>query len=178
MVTKTPAEKAAWRLTLPCRDIFQFLVQAHIAVMAAGRNLPRPHRLKHSAAILLGVAAPYKPAPVQIGTKLQKCLRQPFLQFQVQFLGVKGTKSRRIDDLRAASQAVQFHMARGMAAPPQLLADSSHLQGEIGSIAFKMLDFPTPEFPVKAESLPDILSRSSRKPSPVSALTHKVEKPA
>ena len=36
--------------------------------------------------------------------------------------------------------------------------------------AFKRLDFPTPEFPVNAESLPEISARSSSMPSPVSAL--------
>ena len=40
-----------------------------------------------------------------------------------------------------------------------------------------MLDFPTPELPVKVDNFPDIRPFKSSMPSPVSALTRKVGKP-
>ena len=40
-----------------------------------------------------------------------------------------------------------------------------------GSMAFRMLDLPTPELPVRAFSFPFMARRSSGRPSPVAALT-------
>ena len=49
---------------------------------------------------------------------------------------------------------------------------------KFGSRALRMLDFPTPELPVKAEILPASRPRSSSMPWPVAALTDKVGMPA
>ena len=50
---------------------------------------------------------------------------------------------------------------------PELLSSMGLLNQE----GLRMLDFPTPEFPVNTLSLPRICSRSASIPSPVSALT-------
>ena len=57
--------------------------------MAAGVDVPVPHRLQNAAPLLLGVAAPHEAALPQIGREFRKRLRQVLLQLQIHLLRVK-----------------------------------------------------------------------------------------
>ena len=95
--------------------------------MAALGDLARSDCFQYSAALLFRVAAAHKAAVVQIGSKLQKGLRQVVLEFQVQLLRVKGGKTGRVHHLRAASQAIELHMAGGVPTAAQGIADLPYL---------------------------------------------------
>ena len=78
---------------VPRAQVFQLVVQSHIAGMTALNDLSGFDRLKHRAAFFFCVTASDVAALFQIGTKLDEALRQLFLQLQPQFRAIKGTDS-------------------------------------------------------------------------------------
>ena len=100
--------------------------------MAAALDMPLLQRSQYGAALFLGVAAAHEAAFLPVGGELPKGLRQAMLQFQIQFVCFKGGETGRIHDLRSALQTEQFHMAGGVAAASQRVADLAHLNVEVG----------------------------------------------
>ena len=77
------------------------------------------------------MAAPHEAALPQIGRELRERLRQVLLQLQIHLLRVEGGKARRVDDPCLAAQREHLHMAGGVAAAAQRLADLPHRQRQL-----------------------------------------------
>ena len=136
---------------------------------SSGSYRPAPPPARRS--LLLGVAAPHEAALVQVGPELHEGIRQAALQLQVQLLRLKGGKARGVHHLRPQSRRNSSTCRVVWRPRPNAWLTSPTWRWNAGSRAFKMLDFPTPELPVKADTFPEISSRSRSSPSPVSALT-------
>jgi hypothetical protein len=109
---------------------------------------------QYGAALFLDMCAVRKPAHIDIGAKLDKQLLDRLFIGQLHHFRIEGGKSGRIRDDGAIFKPVELDMARRMPASAQLDADVADRYIEAGSSMFRMLDFPTPELPVKALTFP------------------------
>ena len=87
----------------------------------------------------------------QVGQEFSEPIHQLLFIRQPVTLDIESGKTRGIRHIAAILQLVELHLTGSMPAPAQLLTDLR---------ALSRLDFPTPEFPVKAEIFPRSNSRT------------------
>ena len=137
----------------PLPQVLELVVEPQIARVPRGGELPRPHGLQNGAALFLRVAAANEAAAVQIGREVQKGLRQPLLQRKPKLVGIKGGKAGRVDDLRAAGEGIQLHMARGVASASERLTDLADLHGKAWVERIEQARFPNAGIACKGRQL-------------------------